>query len=142
MNEEADETALVGPVDGKFCFKKRTDGSIDKSTVVCKLCKKEFAYHLSISSLRYHLNAKYIAASVSVGASMDVSPTPSTRTHTQPTLNQMTGFRTRITKSTSEKITNSLAHWIARDCRPLGVVEDKGLQKVLQIAKTKQCFVA
>ena len=41
MNEEADETAFVGPMDGKFCFKKRTDGSIDKSMVVCKLCKKE-----------------------------------------------------------------------------------------------------
>ena len=28
MNEEADETALVGPVAGKFCFKKQTDGSV------------------------------------------------------------------------------------------------------------------
>ena len=26
MNEEADETALVGPVDGKICYKKQTDG--------------------------------------------------------------------------------------------------------------------
>ena len=78
MNEEADETALVGPVDGKCCFK--TDGSVDKSMVVCKLCKKEFAYHRSTSSLKYHLNAKHIAASVE--ASVDVSPTPSTRTYT------------------------------------------------------------
>ena len=133
MYEEADETALVGPVNGKFCFKKRMDGSVDKSMVLSKLCKKEFAYHRSISSLRYHLNAKHIAASVSMGASVDVSPTPSTRTHTQPTLNQMTGFRTRVTKSMSEKITNSLAHSIARNCRTLGVLEDKGLQKVPQI---------
>ena len=81
MNEQADETALVGPVDGTFCFKKRTDGSVNKSTVVCKLCKKEFAYHRSTSSLKYHLNAKHIAASVE--ASVDVSPTRSTRTHTQ-----------------------------------------------------------
>ena len=78
MNEEADEIALVDPVDGKFCYKKRTDGSVDKSMVVCKLCNKEFAYHRSTSSLKYHLNAKHLAASV------DVSPTPSTRTHTQP----------------------------------------------------------
>ena len=148
MNEEADETALVSPVDGTFCFKKRTDGSVDKSTVVCKLCKKEFAYHRSTSSLKYHLNAKHIAASVE--ASVDVSPTPSTRrTHTQPTLNQMTGFRARITKSTSEQITNSLAHWIALDCRPLGVVEDKGLQKtvgkstksVMASEATERCFL-
>ncbi|XP_034057937.1 zinc finger BED domain-containing protein 1-like [Gymnodraco acuticeps] len=127
---------MVGPVDGKFCFKKRTDGSVDKSTVVCKLCKKEFAYHRSTSSLKYHLNAKHVAASV------DVSPTPSTRNHTltQPTLNQMTGFRARISKSTSEKITNSLAHWIALDCRPLRVVEDKGLQKVLQIISSDATY--
>ncbi|RXN07812.1 zinc finger BED domain-containing 1-like protein [Labeo rohita] len=130
MDKEADETALVGPVDGKFCYKKRMDGSVDKSMVVCKLCNKEFAYHRSTSSLKYHLNAKHIAASV------DVSPTATTRTHTQPTLHQMTGLRTRITKSTSEKITNGLAHWIALDCRPLGVVKDKGLQNVLQIASS------
>ena len=113
----ADETALVGPMDGKFCYKKRRDGSVDKSMVVCTLCNKEFAYHRSTSSLKYHLNAKHIAASVDV----NVSPTLGTRTHTQPTLHQMTGLRTRVTESTSEKITNALAHWIALDCRPLGV---------------------
>ncbi|XDV29398.1 hypothetical protein PO909_032532 [Leuciscus waleckii] len=102
--------------------------------VVCKLCNKEFAYHRSTSSLKYHLNAKHIAASV------DVSPTPSTRTNTQPTLHQMTGLRTRVTKSTSEKITNGLAHWIALDCRPLGVVEDKGLQNVLKIASSDTTY--
>ena len=62
------------------------------------------------SSLKYHLNAKPIAASVeaSVEASVDISLSPSTRTHTQPTLNQMAGFRARITKSTFEKINNVL----------------------------------
>ncbi len=83
MNDTADETALVGPVDGKFSFKKRMDGSVDKSTVVCKLCNKKFAYHRSTSSLKYHLNAKHVAASVE--ANVGVSPTPSgTRTRTQP----------------------------------------------------------
>ncbi|XP_073720988.1 E3 SUMO-protein ligase ZBED1-like [Misgurnus anguillicaudatus] len=135
MNEGADETALVGLVDGKFSYKKRTDGSVDKSIVICKICHKIFAYHRSTSSLKYHLSAKHIAASV------DVSPIPSTsRTHTQPTLHQMTGLRTRVTKSTSEKITNGLAHWIALDCRPLGVVEDKGLQNVLQIASSDTTY--
>lgn len=136
MNKEADETALLGPVDGTFSFKKWKDGSIDKSMVVCKLCNKEFAYHRSTSSLKYHLNAKHIAVSV------DVSLTPSkvTRTHTQPTLHQMTGFRTRVTKSTSEKITKGLAHWIALDCRQLEVVEDKGLQNVLQIVSSDPTY--
>ena len=74
MNEVADENALVGPVDGTFCFKKRTDGSVDKRTVVCKLCRKEFAYHRSLSSLKYHLNAKHVAASI------EINVTPSTTT--------------------------------------------------------------
>lgn len=97
MDREADATALVGPMDGKFSYKKLINGSVNKRMVVCNLCKKEFAYHRSTSSLKYHLNAKHIAASA------DVSPTPTTRTYTQPTLHQMTGLRSRITKSTSEK---------------------------------------
>lgn len=40
-----------------------------------------------------------------------------------------------VTKSQSEKITNFLAHWIALDYRPHGVV-DKGLQKVFQITSS------
>ena len=35
MNEEADQTALVGPVDGKFCFKKQTDGMVGSVVVGC-----------------------------------------------------------------------------------------------------------
>ena len=35
MNEEADETALVGPVDGKFCFKNQTDGVVGSVVVGC-----------------------------------------------------------------------------------------------------------
>ena len=136
MNEDADEKALIGPVDGKFCFKKQVDGSVDKKTVVCKLCRKEFAYHRSLSSLKYHLNAKHVAASVEI----NVSPTPGTSTQSQATLDQMTGFRGKISKSTSDKLTNSLAHWIAVDCRPLAVVEDKGLEKVLQIASSDNSY--
>jgi len=35
MNEEVDETALVGPVDGKFSFKKQTDGMVGSVVVGC-----------------------------------------------------------------------------------------------------------
>ncbi|XP_035985740.1 uncharacterized protein LOC118559130 [Fundulus heteroclitus] len=31
-------------------------------------------------------------------------------------------------------MTNALAYWAALDCRPIAVVEDKGLEKILQIA--------
>ncbi|KAI7804172.1 putative BTB/POZ domain-containing protein KCTD1-like [Triplophysa rosa] len=60
---ETDEKSLLGSVCGNFSLKKLPGVNLDKSTVVCKLCKKEFAYHQSTSSLRYHLNAKHVAAS-------------------------------------------------------------------------------
>ncbi|XP_076869230.1 uncharacterized protein LOC143519541 [Brachyhypopomus gauderio] len=49
-------------VDGKFKYKKHPDGSTNKSVVICTLCRKEFAYHRSTSTLRYHLNAKHVGA--------------------------------------------------------------------------------
>lgn len=42
-----------------FVFKKLPSGNLDKSTLVCKLRKKEFAHHRSASSLHYHLTAKH-----------------------------------------------------------------------------------
>jgi len=35
MREEADESALVGPVDGKCCFKEQTDGMVGRGAVGC-----------------------------------------------------------------------------------------------------------
>ena len=35
MNKEAIETALVGPVVGKFCFKNQTDGMVGSVVVGC-----------------------------------------------------------------------------------------------------------
>jgi len=61
MNEEADEIALVGPVDGNFFYKKRTDGSVDKSMVVCKLCNKEFTAAHRASSIISMQNIQQLA---------------------------------------------------------------------------------
>ena len=36
---------VVGPMNGKFTFHKRPDGTIDKCRVICLFRKKEFAYH-------------------------------------------------------------------------------------------------
>ncbi|MEQ2313045.1 hypothetical protein AMECASPLE_037568 [Ameca splendens] len=54
---------VVGPMNEKFTFQKHPDGTIDKGRVICLLCKKEFAYHRSSSSLAYHINAKHPVAS-------------------------------------------------------------------------------
>ena len=54
----------------------------------------------------------------------------------QSTLDKMTGFRAKMSQSTTDKITNSLVKLIAVDCRPLSVVEDQGLEAMLQIASS------
>lgn len=130
METETYERSLL---DGKFVFKKLPDGRQDRGTVYCKLCRKEFAYHRSASTLRYHLNAKHVKASTETYRG-------SSSSQSQLQLDQMAGFRTKMSKSTSETLTNSLARWIALDCRPLSVVEDKGLEVVLQVATCDPTF--
>ena len=55
-----------GLLDGKFHFKKLRDGSVEKTKAVCTDCQAEFSYHLSTSSLNYHMQAKHTASSSSV----------------------------------------------------------------------------
>ena len=50
---------VVGPMNGKYTFHKHPDTTVDKCRVISLLCKKEFAYHRSSSSLAYHINAKH-----------------------------------------------------------------------------------
>ena len=75
MNAGEASNSLLGPLNGKFFYKKNEDGTINKNAVICSLCKKEFSYHRSCSSLTYHLNAKHVrtSSSVNVAASASVS---------------------------------------------------------------------
>ncbi|GAA6088111.1 E3 SUMO-protein ligase ZBED1-like [Tachysurus ichikawai] len=57
------DTDLPGFLKGKFKFKTLSNGATDKTKVLCVLCNKEFAYHRSSSSMKYHLNSKHIASS-------------------------------------------------------------------------------
>ena len=34
-------TSLLGPLNGKFIYKKNEDGTINKNAVICSFCKKE-----------------------------------------------------------------------------------------------------
>ena len=65
---EADEKTLLGPVNGKFKFKQLRSGTVDRNTVICNLCSKEFSYNGSSLSLKYHLNTKHLVASSQVRA--------------------------------------------------------------------------
>lgn len=118
-----DKDGLLG---GKFHFKKLPDGSLEKSKVICALCKAEFNYHRSSTSLSYHLKAKHPAEVTSTGPR-------------QSTL-QECGARGRITKPVREKVTDSLVMWIAKNCRPINIVEDDGLREVIRAASGDTCY--
>ena len=44
-----------GSLGGHFRFKKLSDGSLDKTKVICNLCSAQLSYCRSITSLKYHL---------------------------------------------------------------------------------------
>ncbi|RXN10852.1 zinc finger BED domain-containing 1-like protein [Labeo rohita] len=114
-----------GPMDG-FNYKKNDDGTVNKYKVFCKICNKEFQFHRSCSSLRYHVNAKHAFA----------GPSSSASGLRQTTLD----FRRPLTKSTSDNLTNTIAKWIAKDCRPISTVEDSGFMDVLQVASQDSSY--
>ena len=57
----------VGPLDGKFEYKTNKDGTLNNQAVIYTFCKKEFSFHQSTSSLKYHISAKhaFVGASTS-----------------------------------------------------------------------------
>ncbi|RXN29270.1 zinc finger BED domain-containing 1-like protein [Labeo rohita] len=122
---EMEQGEQGGPMDG-FKYKKNDDGTVNKYKVFCKICNKEFQFHRSCSSLRYHVNAKHAFA----------RPSSSASGLRQTTLD----FRRPLTKSTSDNLTNTIAKWIAKDCRPISIVEDSGFMDVLQVASQDSSY--
>uniref|UniRef100_A0A3Q3NKF3 Uncharacterized protein n=1 Tax=Labrus bergylta TaxID=56723 RepID=A0A3Q3NKF3_9LABR len=112
---------------GHFHFKVLPDGAVDRAKIICNHCKVEFSYHRSTSSLKYHLNAIH-----SVDTSKSFNETNSGARLRQTTLDAACGRS--IDKQRQEKLTNAIAKWIAKACRPISVVEGDGLRNVLRIA--------
>lgn len=46
----------------------------------------------------------------------------------------------QMSKDKYEKITKFLAHWIARDGRPINIVSDEGLQDVIRVASDDNSY--
>nr|XP_025038056.1 zinc finger BED domain-containing protein 1-like [Pelodiscus sinensis] len=121
-----------GLLNGKFTFKILPDGSLSKRTVLCSYCKAEFQYHRSTASLKYHLRAKHAFAS---GLSATDNPPPRQST--------VTKFQDRdkpLDQTKYNTLTNAIARWIAIDCRPLDIVNDRGLREIIQIASSNQSY--
>src|SRR4029434_4170635 len=107
-------------LDGKFVFQKFKDGTFNKSKVICTLCGKTLSFHHSTTSLKYHLNVKH--ALVGEGSSSGMRQTT------------LTEQRRPLTKSACDKLTTTVAEWIAKSCRPINIVEDEGFTEVLRVA--------
>nr|XP_055048150.1 E3 SUMO-protein ligase ZBED1-like [Misgurnus anguillicaudatus] len=131
MMANDDDTNLPGFLNGKFKFKTLSNGDIDKTKVLCVLCNKEFAYHRSSSSMKYHLNSKHIVSSAA-------STTPDAPGKFRQTT--LTENRRKLSKSSSETLTNAISKWIAMDCRPVNIVEDKGLMDAFRIASSDTSY--
>src|SRR4029434_1296446 len=104
-----------GLLGGKFLFKRKNDGTTDKTKVVCSICQAEFSDHRRSSSRSYHLYAEPPTES---------SPRLDDR---QTTLH---AFSRKITRPFRKKVTI----WVAGDCQPINIVEDSGLIEVIRIA--------
>ena len=126
----------VGPLGG-YEYKKNTDGTINKKIVVCTHCMKELKYNRSLTSLKYHLNAKHPLVGDSFTSSKYhlkflrfVGDSSASSGSCQTTQNKWRP----ISKSTSDKLTDTIAKWVAKDCRPTCIVEDMVFNDVLRLA--------
>lgn len=118
-----------GLLNGKFIYKTRSDGSVDKTKVICIYCRCELSYHRSTSSLKYHLMAKHTTDAES-------PPPPRQR---QTTMDQSLQRRS-MDKSTTNRLTSTIAKWVATACRPVNVVEDEGLLEIIRIASNDSTY--
>lgn len=118
-------------LNGAFVYKANT-----KALVVCTYCNKEFKYHHSTSSLKYHLSNFHSAISLKRSADSDSSLASQTDTtakrFVQSTLEGCSGS-TKLTQTKVASITKAIAYWICKDGRPMSISEDQGLENLLRV---------
>jgi len=117
-------------LNGSFIFKENS-----KSTVICKYCSKEFKYHRSFSSLKYHISNKHTFALANISEPM------SSTLNQQPTIAESINSSSKsISSEKSQKITQAIVHWIAKNGRPLNIVSDCGLRDLLRVATSNNNY--
>uniref|UniRef100_A0A3B3Q6P6 HAT C-terminal dimerisation domain-containing protein n=1 Tax=Paramormyrops kingsleyae TaxID=1676925 RepID=A0A3B3Q6P6_9TELE len=134
MQNEKDEE-LHGWLKGHFKYKRDASAAIDKTKVIFVDRQIPCNKHRSSSSLKYHLNSKHVLAS-----SVVTSPPAATVSKLCQTTLTETSHR-KLSKSTSQSLTNAISKWIAMDCRPVNVVEDKGLMDAFRIASSDTTYI-
>lgn len=110
MDESIKTERPNGPLDGKFEYKIKQDGTVDRQKVLCTLCWKEFSFHRSNSSLKYHLNAKHQHDVDFANTSVTAAPRLRRSTLTR---------RRNLSKLTADQSTNTIDKQKYCDCSHL-----------------------
>lgn len=108
----------------------------DKSHVKCVQCDKVYKYHHSTSVLKYHLTNKHGWAD---HTDVKSQPAVAGSTKQQPTLDEHFIAR-KVSQTKTITLTNNIVEWVTRDCRPLSIVEDEGLRKLMRNALDNQMY--
>lgn len=122
---------------GKFSYLK---GS--KNKVKCNICSKEFSYHHSTSSLKYHLTSKHANVGSATSTGDKTSEGAAAQGNPTTTGEQLTldvSFKP-LTQSRINNLTKAMTLWIARDSRPMSIVEDEGFIKLMKTAVLNQHY--
>lgn len=135
---------ISGRLKEHFGYKLSVEGNIINGNNVCCIhCDKSFAYHGSNTSLIYHIQnmhpAQYqklqLKKSVSFNNLMAASSSKQTK------MSQFLNHSDLPVSATIQRdLKILLASWIATSGRPISIVEDNGLQKVLRRALQNDAY--
>src|SRR4029434_9876746 len=113
------QSSLVAAVMGSSCLKKNKDGTFNKTKVICTLCGKTLSFP---RSNKYQLNAMH--ALVGEGSQSGMRQTT------------LTEQRRPLIKCACDKLTSTVAKWIAKSCRPIILLRTRGSPKFCEHQST------
>ena len=138
---------MASIMQGAFVYVKNDDENDDSMPMVaCRICKKQYKYHHSTSSLKYHLTNSHGIRNTTAGtrpSTSSASGSATSSTNTTPVRagdrlvqRSLADYATLVTlpKAKEAQLTEAMAMWIAQDSRPVAICDDAGLQNVLRIA--------
>lgn len=124
---------ISGRLQEHYGFKLSSSGNVENADkVYCIHCEKSFSYHGSNTSLTYHLQTKH---PLKFTKNSLRQPTAASTTSEQNNLSHFFRSSDRsISVTLQHDIKVALVNWIAGSGRPISIVDDDGLQRVLRTA--------
>lgn len=113
-----------------FGFSEDTEGVVDKSHTVCKVCSAKFKYFGNTTNIKKHITRFH--SELEKQHSLPITNTPG---YIQRTLDQVAKLPPNSEKA--KRITRSVAGFIAKDLRPYSVVENQGFRTMLQVLEPR-----